>query len=121
FLPHGTSTLFATVAPIFGLRDRDRSVTCWGLAPRPAGIAEHALRQTRKVYQVLVDEGISGSCKTCKPVLDVGCVTRFRHFTVTDYGNARLSLLGHNSSHGGTNLGGKQRLLDWLSFLFGVH
>src|SRR6185312_3184033 len=55
------------------------------------------------------------------PVLDVGRVTRLRHFAVTDYGNARFSLLGHNCVHGSANLGGKQQPVDWLSFLFGVH
>jgi hypothetical protein len=63
----------------------------------------------------------SSSSKTGKPVLDVGRVTRLRHFAVADYGNARFPLLGHNTSHGSANLGGKQQPVDWLSFLFGVH
>jgi hypothetical protein len=36
----------------------------------------------------LINEGVSGSSKTRKPILDVGRVTRLRHFAVTDYGNA---------------------------------
>jgi hypothetical protein len=88
FISHGRTKVFDIGADGAGIRDSNRSVACWGLAPRPAGIAEHALRQIGKVYQVLINEGVSGSSKTRKPILDVGRVTRLRHFAVTDYGNA---------------------------------
>src|SRR6478736_8514949 len=67
FVPHGRTKVLNIDADSFGIRDSDRSVACWGLAPRPAGIAEHALRQLGKVYQVLVDKGVSSSSKTGKP------------------------------------------------------
>ncbi len=74
----------------------DRRVARRRLAPRASGIAEHALRELRKVGEVLVDERVAGPAEAAQPVLDVGRVARLAHLAVVDHIDAGLRLLAHH-------------------------
>src|SRR6202007_2002820 len=39
FISHGRTKVFDIGADSFGIRDSNRSVACWGLAPRTGGLA----------------------------------------------------------------------------------
>src|SRR5204862_8173286 len=67
-----------------GITHADRRVAGRGLAPRPAGIAEYALRELREFGEVLIDEGVAGAAEAVEPVLYVGGVARLRQFAVID-------------------------------------
>ena len=78
----------------------DRRVAGRRLAPRAAGIAEHALRQLREVGEVLIDEGVAGAAEAVEPVLDVGGVARLRQFAVVDEVDAGVGLLADHLGDG---------------------
>ena len=62
----------------------DRCVARRRLAPRAAGIAEHALGEIGEVGEVLIDEGVAGAAKAVEAILDVGRIARLRHLAVID-------------------------------------
>ena len=99
----------------------DRSVAGRRLAPRAAGIAEHALRELRKLGEVLVDEGVAGAAEAVEPVLDVGRVARLRHFAVVDQVDAGLGLLADHLCDRRAHARGQRRAIDRHAFLLGVH
>ena len=61
------------------------------LAPRAAGIAEHALREPRKVGEILVDERVALAAEAGQTVLDVRRVARLAHLAVVDDVDAGLA------------------------------
>ena len=95
----------------------DRGIAGRRLAARAARIAEYALFQTRKVGEVLIDEGIAGAAKAIEPILDVGGVARLRHFAVVDQINARISLFFDHLGDRGFHARSERDSVDRYAFL----
>ena len=99
----------------------DRPVAGRRLAPRAAGIAEHAPLEPRELGEVLVDERVAGAAEAREPVLDVGGVARLRHLAVVDEVDAGLDLLPHDLGHRLAHALAECGRLDRHALLLGVH
>src|SRR5262249_20731034 len=100
---------------------RDRRVAGRRLAPRAAGIAEHALFQAREVGQVLVNKSVAGAAEAGEPVLDVGGVAWLRHLAVVNEIDAGFDLLRHHLGHRRAHARGERDRIDRHAFFLGEH
>ncbi len=113
--------LSTSAAAACGVAHADRRVAGRSLAPRAAGIAEHALGEIGEVGEVLVDEGVAGAAEAGEPILDIGGVARLRHFAVVDDIDAGRSLLAHHLGDRRADARRERGGLDRHALLLGVH
>ena len=104
-----------------GVGDRDRAGAGRCLAARPAGIAKDALRQPRKLREILIDKGVARTAKPAEAVLDIGRIARLRHLAVIDEVDAGMRLFPDDLRNRVADARLERRAVDRHAFLLGEH
>src|SRR6476646_6637794 len=98
-----------------------RRIACRRLAPRAAGIAEHALLELREIREVLVDERVAFAAEARQAILDVRRVARLAHLAVVDDVDAGSHLLADDFGDCGFDASRKRVGLDGDAFCLRIH
>src|SRR6185437_4587621 len=104
-----------------GVAHADRRIAHRRLPARAPGVAEHALREIRKIDEILVDERVAGSAESLQTILHIRRITRLAHLAVVDDVDPRLRLLAHDVVDRVRHASLERLRIDRNTFLARIH